>query len=91
MYIVTCTLALKLNCLVFYFVRTIDQCILCSIFSEQVLPSRHFCKQDAEGGRGCCALVHAPHVQNQGEVDQGGDGRPGGVESQTVLDLNKAT
>lgn len=59
--------------------------------SNQSLPSHHFCKQDAQGSCCCCAAVHAPQLENHWEVDQRGDGRPCGVESQTVLDLKIRT
>lgn len=56
-------------------------------WSNQSLPSHHLSKQDAQRSCSCCAPVHTPQVENEREVDQGGDGCPCGVESQTILDL----
>lgn len=52
-------------------------------------PGHDLSTQDAERGSGCSAPGHAPQLENQWEVDEGGDGGPGGVESQTVLDLER--
>lgn len=63
-------------------------CVCVFVSSNQSLPSHHLSKEDAQRGCSSCALVHTPQVKHQGEVNEGGDGRPGGVESQTVLDLD---
>lgn len=52
-------------------------------------PNGHLSKEDAERSGGGGAAIHPPQLQDQGEVDERGNGRPGGVESQAVVDLHQ--
>lgn len=54
-------------------------------------PGHDLCEQDAQRGCSGRGSSHAPQLENQSKVNERRDGRPCGVQGQTVLDQESET